>query len=720
MTTEDSRESSLSSVIWPTRRLNNAVHILAEKTGFVSNSNGIPAFPGDNDSPDDELISQWMDIAANHLKIDILAVESLYAELGEMLRCAGPAIIRLTDPDSPGFLAILKGGRQKITLITPSSQVRRIPLDVIRNALTRTLEQAAAGPVRQILEEAGIPEDRRENSQAAIVREQLSETRIRGCWLLRLSPGSDFREQLRHARIPWHFATILGAHLIGQILLILSWWIIGEQALEGHFERVAMSAWALLLLTLIPFRLLDKWAQNLLSMNIGGLFKQRLLSGILQLEPEEIRHQGAGQFLGTVMEAESFGTLAMEGGMLAVVAVIELLIAVGILTAGAGGILHGLFLAGWMAFTALICFKYYEQAKKWISGYREMTNDLVERMVGYRTRLVQEDAAYWHNEENRILQGYVEVSKRLDRIGMLIRGVVGSGWLLAGLPVILFVFLTESETPAAMAVSVGGLLLASQALTQFVSGVTNVINVLAAWEQVNPLFEAAARGHEKQPSVQQILPVTLDRAASSGKYPVIMARDLTFRYRKTGPPVLHSCTQQIGSGDRVLLEGSSGGGKSTLSAVLTGLRSPASGELLLWGTDRKAIGNDIWRGRIVTAPQFHENHVLTETFAFNLLMGRGWPPLEEDIAEASAICRELGLGSLLKRMPAEFQQMVGEGGWQLSHGERSRVFIARALLQKADLIILDESFAALDPENLRRSLQCVLDRSPALVVIAHP
>ena len=64
--------------------------------------------------------------------------------------------------------------------------------------------------------------------------------------------------------------------------------------------------------------------------------------------------------------------------------------------------------------------------------------------------------------------------------------------------------------------------------------------------------------------------------------------------------------------------------------------------------------------------------------------------------------------------------MVGEGGWQLSHGERSRVFIARALLQKADLIILDESFAALDPENLRRSLQCVLDRSPALVVIAHP
>jgi len=64
--------------------------------------------------------------------------------------------------------------------------------------------------------------------------------------------------------------------------------------------------------------------------------------------------------------------------------------------------------------------------------------------------------------------------------------------------------------------------------------------------------------------------------------------------------------------------------------------------------------------------------------------------------------------------------MVGEGGWQLSHGERSRVSIARALLQDASLVILDESFAALDPENLRTALECVLRRARTLMVIAHP
>jgi ATP-binding cassette subfamily B protein len=64
--------------------------------------------------------------------------------------------------------------------------------------------------------------------------------------------------------------------------------------------------------------------------------------------------------------------------------------------------------------------------------------------------------------------------------------------------------------------------------------------------------------------------------------------------------------------------------------------------------------------------------------------------------------------------------MVGEMGWQLSQGERSRLYIARTLLQGADLIVLDESFGALDPETLRKCLECVLNRAPSLVVIAHP
>ena len=142
--------------------------------------------------------------------------------------------------------------------------------------------------------------------------------------------------------------------------------------------------------------------------------------------------------------------------------------------------------------------------------------------------------------------------------------------------------------------------------------------------------------------------------------------------------------------------------------------------MLSRGLDLQTLGADGWRQRVVAAPQFHDNYVLTGTFAFNLLLGRRWPPQPADVQEAEAVCRALGLGDLLDRMPAGLWQMVGETGWQLSHGERSRLYIARTLLQHADVVILDESFAALDPENLQRAMHCVLERASTLVVIAHP
>ncbi len=101
-------------------------------------------------------------------------------------------------------------------------------------------------------------------------------------------------------------------------------------------------------------------------------------------------------------------------------------------------------------------------------------------------------------------------------------------------------------------------------------------------------------------------------------------------------------------------------------------------------------------------------------------MGRQWPVSEDHIQEAHDLCVDLGLGELLQRMPSGMMQMVGETGWQLSHGERSRIFLARALLQNTQLTILDESFSALDPESLEKCLNCAFERAQTLLVISHP
>jgi len=274
-------------------------------------------------------------------------------------------------------------------------------------------------------------------------------------------------------------------------------------------------------------------------------------------------------------------------------------------------------------------------------------------------------------------------------------------------------------------VALGGILLGYRALRRFTAGVSSIAGAAIAWNQAAPIFHAAAR---RPPIGSPAVAIAAaghagDSDSADGSadgQPLVDGHELTFRYRESGDPILQGCTLRVRRGDRLLLEGPSGGGKSTLASLLTGLRVPQGGLLLLNGLDRHTLGVDGWRRRIVAAPQFHENHVFMGTFLFNLLMGAEWPPQVEDVDRAERLCRELGLGDLIDRMPAGLLQQVGETGWQLSHGERTRLFIARALLQRADFVVLDESFAQLDPENLHRTLRCVLDRAPTLMVIAHP
>jgi ATP-binding cassette subfamily B protein len=373
-----------------------------------------------------------------------------------------------------------------------------------------------------------------------------------------------------------------------------------------------------------------------------------------------------------------------------------------------------------------------------------MTNDLVEGMVGHRTRLAQEARGHGNEAEDQALERYLDSSRSLDRAGVALQLLVPRGWLIASLLVLAPAFVTGDASTAALAMGVGGIILTYQALRNLGDGLDRLVGAAIAWERIKLFWQAAQRRESigqpglsapPQPppspsrnsrpppdAVQPGLSVHPQPAPTTSRIgqPLLDGRDLVFRYPDRPEPVLHGAAVQICAGDRLLLEGPSGGGKSTLASLLAGCRAPDSGLLLLDGLDRDTLGAAGWRRRVVIAPQFHENHLLMGTFAFNVLMGRGWPPSPADLEEAEKVCRALNLGPLLDRKPAGLQQLVGETGWQLSHGEKSRLYIARALLQGADLIILDESFAALDPHTLRHTLALVLERAPTVLVIAHP
>ena len=183
--------------------------------------------------------------------------------------------------------------------------------------------------------------------------------------------------------------------------------------------------------------------------------------------------------------------------------------------------------------------------------------------------------------------------------------------------------------------------------------------------------------------------------------------------------VIDGCDLKVAGDSKVLLTGSSGGGKSTFADLVAGRLQPNSGTILVNGFDAHSVGQGAWRAAVCSIPQSQRNHLFSATLAFNLLMGRGWPPTSSDLADARSVCEVLGLGDLLRKLPAEMNQMVGEYGWQLSQGERARVFLARALLQSPKVLLLDEPFDALDSTNTLRILRIIEGRTNPTLVIAH-
>jgi ATP-binding cassette subfamily B protein len=467
-------------------------------------------------------------------------------------------------------------------------------------------------------------------------------------------------------------------------------------------------------LTLIPTRMAATWLQGQVAIRSGGLLKERLLYGALHVEPDEVRRHGAGHFIGQVIEAEAMESLALGGGFLTLVSSIELIASAAVAGFGTGSILIPGLLAACTVSCGLLLFQYFERCSEWTTTRLAMTHDLVERMVGHRTRLVQQPKEQWHEVEDQSLDSYHRASSRMDAFVPWLTASLPRAWLMIGLAGMAPGFIAGSASPEGLAARLGAIVLAFRAFKRLGVAAPQLIQALIAWKQTQPLIRTAQR---KEPHGLPSLACAAARASTGDV--VLDARDVVFRYGDRQEPVLRGCGLQIRAGDRILLDGPSGEGKSTLAAVIAGVRKPTSGLVLAGGLDRTSLGVQGWRRRVAATPQFHENHLITGPLAFNLLMGRQGTIRDTDVREAETVCEELGLGELLQRMPAGVMQMVGESGWQLSHGERSRVYLARAVLQNAQLVVLDESLAALDAVNLQRAIACIEKRAPAVLAIAH-
>jgi ATP-binding cassette subfamily B protein len=711
--------SDWEALSWSERELGRALIELGRASGLQPNAATI--LPACHAAASGEsAVDDWLLSAAECAGIEALRIECRYVEVAPMLRRCGPAIVRIRLAQSRRYLAIVGARHRTLRLITPSLGRAGIPVAALAAQLLGELERAPLAGIDAWLAGARIPLARSGRARRELLSLILAEHRLRDVWVLRLDPGASFSAQLRRSGVSARASAAIACSLAQVALVSVGWLILGRAALSGGIAVGWLVAWLLAGASALPFQIGLHWLGARAVTDAGALLKQRLLVGALRLPPDRIRTQGSGRLLAMVSESEALETAGLGGAVGSVLALVQLLAAAIVIVLGAGGLFQLALLLGWCAFVAMRALRHRQSRREWTRLRFALGNSYVENAIGNRTRIAQQPRARWHEREDGSLRAYLEASRALDAQQLWLSVLPARGWFVLGFLGLIPALLLRHSPAADLAIAIGGSLQAYAALAALSGQLQAVTSALVAWEQVGELYRAAA-----------VLPIPGNPAlalqahggdsdALAADAVVLDVQGLGFRYRANAEPVLSDCTLVLRRGDRVLLEGASGGGKSTFASLLVGLRDAGRGYILLRGLDRTTLGAAAWRRRVASAPQFHENHVLGATLAFNLLLGRAWPPSDKDQREAEELCRELGLGPLIDKMPSGLNQIVGESGWQLSHGERSRVFLARALLQRPDVLILDESFGALDPHTLRTCMRAVFGRATTLIVIAHP
>ena len=182
-----------------------------------------------------------------------------------------------------------------------------------------------------------------------------------------------------------------------------------------------------------------------------------------------------------------------------------------------------------------------------------------------------------------------------------------------------------------------------------------------------------------------------------------------------GAEVLHDFDMTLHFGERVVLVGPSGAGKSTIADLIMGLIVPDKGHVLVDGVPLGPDTVKSWRDHIGYVSQ--DTFLFHDTIRANILFARP-ESTEEDIHKALKLA---AAEEFVSRLPRGIDTVVGDRGMRLSGGERQRLALARALIRRPSLLILDEATSFLDSENETRILETIeqLRGKMTVLIISH-
>ena len=244
--------------------------------------------------------------------------------------------------------------------------------------------------------------------------------------------------------------------------------------------------------------------------------------------------------------------------------------------------------------------------------------------------------------------------------------------------------------------------------TQIITPVSNISSAFADYKR----GEAALDRIYEFLSIRDVVEDTPDSLPISDFQDRFTFHDVSFAYSDT--EVISHLDLEVKKGQTVAFVGQSGAGKSTLADLLMRFYDPTGGEILLDGVSVEKFRVSDYRSLFALVSQ--DVMLFHDTIYNNITMGR-----ESTLEEVVEAAKTANIYDFIMSLPDGFDHIVGDRGTVLSGGQRQRVSIARAVLRKAPVLVLDEATSAMDTESERLIQQSVeeLSKHRTVVMIAH-